>query len=252
MMLHPQLHRTPVALNIESHRHLKIRAPLSDWSVAAKLTSVFVAATEFADICRECPIVFVKTGQGADGQTEMSPVAVLGVSEGENLFVDGTAWRGRYTPATLRAYPFFIARVDAGNSAVCIDGSWAGFSTDEGQGLFDAEGKPTAFFEGARKQIETLDAEVLRTRAVCQRFQALDLLRDMRFDATLPDGRSHRVDGFFTVDEKKLQELPDATVVELHKSGLLGLVHLHWVSLRNMATLLQWHVQRHPAAPAQR
>ena len=40
-------------------------------------------------------------------------------------------------------------------------------------------------------------------------------------------------------------------VGELHRSGVLGLVHLHWVSLGNMRRLVDWHVERAAAtAPA--
>ena len=66
--------------------------------------------------------------------------------------------------------------------------------------------------------------------------------------ATLPDGRSHTVDGFLTVDEKKMQDLPDAVVGDLHRTGVLGLMHLHWVSMGNMRRLVDWHVERGAAA----
>ena len=73
----------------------------------------------------------------------------------------------------------------------------------------------------------------------------------MRFDATLPDGSKLTVDGFLTVDEKKLNTLPDDVVLELHRAGVLGLVHAHHVSLGDMRKLVEWHAQRPAvAAPA--
>ena len=63
-------------------------------------------------------------------------------------------------------------------------------------------------------------------------------------NATLPDGRQHTVDGFLTVVDKKITELPDAVVGELHRSGVLGLIHAHQISLGNMARLVEWHVAR--------
>ena len=88
--------------------------------------------------------------------------------------------------------------------------------------------------------MESLETEVQRTRLVGKRLLELDVLREMRFDATLPDGSKHSVDGFLTVDDKKMSELPDAVIAELHRNGMLGLVHLHWVSLGNMRRLVQW------------
>jgi hypothetical protein len=63
----------------------------------------------------------------------------------------------------------------------------------------------------------------------------------------LPDGRQHSVDGFLTVDEAKMQALPDATVGQLHRDGILGLVHAHWLSMGNMRRLVDWHAARDAA-----
>jgi hypothetical protein len=75
-----------------------------------------------------------------------------------------------------------------------------------------------------------------------------DLLRDMRFDATLPDGSKLGVDGFLTIDEQKLSALSDADVLMLSRNGLLGLIHAHQISLGNMGRLVEWHVERQAAA----
>jgi hypothetical protein len=239
------LHREPVPVDREKHRHLKLRLPVTDWSVASRLNSIFVAAAEFSDICREFPLVFVHAGAGGDGKPQVAPIAVLGLLQEDNLYVEGGAWRSSYIPAVLRSYPFGIARLDDQRFAVCVDVAWAGMSETEGAPLFMDDGQPSAMLAATRKHLEEVEAEVQRTRLVCQRLLELDLLRDMRFDATLPDGRKHMVDGFMTVDESKLQALPDATVGELHRQGLLGLVHAHWLSLGNMRRMLDWHIQRH-------
>jgi hypothetical protein len=116
--------------------------------------------------------------------------------------------------------------------------------------VFEADGQPAPLLKTMQTQLETLEAEIQRTRLVGQRLLELDVLRDMRFDATLPDGRKHSVDGFLAVDDKKMTALPDAVVAELHRSGVLGLVHLHWVSLGNMRRLMDWHVERSAASAA--
>lgn len=243
-MIINNMHLKPTGLDSNTHRNLKLKLPVQNWSVSSKLNALFVAASEFADTCREFPIVFVKSGKDADGKEPLAPIAVFGVSQGENLFLVGERWRGRYMPAVMRMYPFCMARVDEERLALCVDMAYAGANETEGEALFDAEGKPTELLTGVQKQLEALEVEVQRTRAVCVRLQELDLLRDMRFDATLPGGRKHTVDGFLVVDEDKVRNLPDADVLDLHRSGLLGLIHLHWMSMRNMHPLLEWHVER--------
>ena len=248
-MINQNLHRQPVALDSAQHRQLKLQVPITDWSVAARLNAMFVAAAEFGDACREFPIVFVRAGKEADGSDAIAPIAVFGLTQEQNLYLDGGRWRAQYMPAVLRAYPFCIARIDDERFAVCVDMAFAG-DGQSGEPLFDGDGKPAALLQAMSTQMETLEGEIQRTRAIGKRLLELDLLREMRFDATLADGRQHTVDGFLTVDDKKMNELPEATVVELHRNGMLGLIHLHGVSLGNMRRLLDWHADRVAADPA--
>lgn len=249
-MINQALHKSAVAVDSNLHRNTKMRVPHNDWRFSAQLNSIFLAATEFGDACREYPIVFVAAGKDEKdaNKTLVAPIAVLGVSQQDNLFVEaGGSWRGRYLPAMLRTYPFCTAKVSDEQFAVCFDSAWSGVSATEGVSLYDAEGKPGELLANVQKQLEVLETEVQRTRLLCARLLELDLLRDMRFDATFGDGRKHTVEGFLTIDQDRVKTLPDATVLELHQNGVLGLIHAHWVSLGNMRTLLDWHQSRHPA-----
>jgi SapC len=238
-MINELLHRNPVAIDRQQHLQTRLQLPLTDWSVASRLNALFIAAAEFTEACREFPIVFVRTGQDEDGKPQIAPIAVFGLLQNDNLYAEGSAWRAGYIPAVLRAYPFGIGKIENQRFAICMDAAWSGISQTEGQALFTPEGQPS----------EMLTA-VQRTRLVCQKLQELDVLRDMRFDATLPDGRKHTVDGFLTVDDARMQALPDAVVADMHRQGLLGLVHAHWVSMANMRRLLDWHIVRHGGAKA--
>jgi hypothetical protein len=248
-LINQNLHRRPTGLDSALHRNLKVKLPVADWSVARELNAIFVAAVEFIDVCREFPIVFVKAGTEPDGSDAIAPIAVLGLTQNSNLYLTGERWRAQYMPATLATYPFCIARLDEQRFAVCFDAAWPGAQEAEGQPLFDEQAQPTEMLKSVQKQLETLEGEIQRTRAVCKRLQELGLLQPMRFDVTLPDGGKHSVDGFMTLDDKKVTELPDNVVGELHRNGILGLMHLHWASMGNMRRLVDWHVER-AAAPA--
>ena len=250
-MINQNLHRKPKGLDSALHRELKLQLPVTDWSVASQLNALFVAAVEFIDVCREFPIVFVKAGTEPDGSDAIAPIAVLGLTQNSNLYLAGDQWRARYMPALLRLYPFCIARLDEQRFAVCYDADWRGAQQPEGQRLFDDQGQPTELLKNVQGQLELLENEVQRTRATCKRFQELGLLQDMRFDVTLSDGSKHTVDGFMTLDDKKATALPDEVVADLHRNGLLGLMHLHWASMGNMRRLVDWHAERAaPVAPA--
>lgn len=249
-MINPMLHLQPVPLDRNVHRGVHLKLPLADWTPAAKANSVFVAATEFGDAAREFPLVFVTAGTDEQGQPEYAPIAVCGLVKDQNLYVaDDGAWRGGYLPALLRVYPFCIGRLDAERFAICIDTAWSGLGP-EGEPIFDEKGEPGPLLEDVRKQLEVLDNETQRTRQMCKVIRDHGLFQAARYDATLPGGGTLGVDGFFSVDDQKLNALSDAAVLELHKSGALGMIHAHYVSLGNMHKLLRWHVERLPASAA--
>lgn len=170
-------------------------------------------------------------------------MAVLGLKRGENLYLkaDGS-WDAAYVPALLRSYPFAMVHTGENNYVVCFDKAWTGFSEQEGQRLFDEQGEATELMKGVQSFLEQVDVEMQRTRALCKRLVELELLQDMRFDAQLPDGQSLVVDGFLAINEQKLAELPDATVGELHRSGVLALIHAQLASMGMMRRLVERRV----------
>jgi hypothetical protein len=222
---------------------------VEDWSVASDLNAIFVASVEFGDVCCEYPVVFVEAGKDEiTGQQLVAPIALLGLLDKQNLYAEAGAWRASYMPALLRAYPFGIARQDADRVLIVVDEGFAGWSQSEGQALFDDKGQPSDLLSGMREQLETIETEIQRTRLFGSLLVEESLLQSMRFDATLPDGKTMAVEGFLTVDEKKLAELSDEKVAQFHKNGVLGLIHAHQISLRHMRRLVDWHVQRVTAA----
>ena len=242
-MIHSELHTQPVALDREQHRSLRFKREGDDTARFSTLNSMFVVAGEFSEACKEYPLVWIEAGQDQQGVRQVAPIAVFGLAKGHNLCIHAGAWRTAYMPVMLRMYPFALARAGDVQYAVCHDASCTRLSLTEGEPLFEADGKPSAFTLDVQRQLEQMEMEVERTRQMGLELLRLDLLRDMRFEATLPDGAKVGVDGFLTVDDKRFAELPDAEVLKMHKSGLLGLVHAHRLSLSNMRRLVHWHAQ---------
>ena len=249
-MMNALLHRQPVAVDSALHAAMHVRTPVTDWSVAARMNSVVITGAEFGPTCREFPVVFVPAGNDEAGKPMISPIAVLGLGPEENQYVDEAGqWRAAYMPMLLRAYPFGISRIDVDRFAVCIDSGWSGVSLSggEGEALFDTDKKPTEYLGRVQTMLEQIETEMQRTRGFCRRLQDLDLLREVRLDATLPTGGKLAVDGFMTVDEAKLKELPEADVVDLHRNGILGLIHGHFLSMGNLQRLVEWRARRNAA-----
>lgn len=249
-MINENLHKKPAALDRNKHRALRIDPQPEDIRRVTGLNAFFVAAGEFASACKEFPLVWVPAGNGDDGKPLIAPLAVFGLAVGQNLCVEGDRWRTRYVPAMLRLYPFAMARTGPTDLVLCIDEDWAGFSTEAGQPLFQPDGTPTELTLNVKQQLENFEADVERTRLVGARLMDKGLLREMRFEATLPDGNKVAVEGFLGIDEDKLSKLSDAELLEFARSGILGLIHAQQISMGNMNRLAEWHAERLAAVSA--
>lgn len=248
-MINENLHKKVVALDRVKHRDLKLDLNARDLSTVKGLNAFFLAGTEFSDACKDYPVVWVAAGNDESGKPQVAPIAVFGLQAGQNLCIDDNGWRVRYVPAVLRLYPFALARVGPTEMVVCFDEAWTGFG-NQGQELFNAQGEPSEFVVNVQKQLENFEVEVERTRLAGALLMEKGLLRDMRFDATLPDGKKLTVDGFLTIDEEKLNKLSDADILTFSRNGLMGLIHAHQISLSNMTRLVEWHAERAGAGKA--
>jgi hypothetical protein len=238
----------PVLLDRARHRQRRIRAS-AGFAFARKANSLYLAAAEFAEACKEYAIVFTR------GSSGVIPVAMLGLRPRENLYIAPDAsWQGRYIPAFVRRYPFVLAALPGQGMAVCIDEAFEGVNETEGDALFDAQGNDTPYLRNALDFLTACQREHVRTDAFCKRLDEAGLLTAMNARADLVDGRSFSIQGLLVVDEKKLLALPDATVLAMFRAGELNLVAMHLLSLSNMQQLVDRLAQRKvppaPAAPA--
>lgn len=224
-----------VALNSEAHRNLKFAASEVNFLFARETTASLIAGVEFAEAMREYPIVFVRGEDQA-----MRPVVLLGVRDGENLFVDEQGkWDARYIPAFVRRYPFVMAEGDVpGQLVVCIDPSCTALNEQRGDLLINAEGKPEKRMNEMMEFLQNFQQEFSRTELLAKQLDELDLFiqQGARFDTAT--GQTFQLNDFYVIDEAKFDKLPDEQLPALFRSGVLGLVYLHLASMSNMRKLL--------------
>jgi hypothetical protein len=221
-----------VPLNRDRHRNLRLRAD-GPMRFAAGAHFVPLAAVELFDAARDYPIVFA-------GGEDAIPMAVLGLRSGENLFLDADGrWaEAAYVPAFVRRYPFVLS--GAGQTTqftVCLDEGYEGLSETEGTRLFDDEGKESELVTRIVGFLKDHLAEAERTRRFVERLRELDLLSVQDMQVQDGRGRTFALREFRTVDEKKLKALGNDVVGELHRSGYLGCIYAHLVSLGNVRRL---------------
>lgn len=239
----------PVPLNREDHKDLRIK-PINSAAFAAKTHSVPLTVLDFAPAARDYPILF-----GGNSIEEAGPLAMLGLEQSENLFVDdeGQWEQGAYVPAFVRRYPFVLAEKpdgsDGADFTVFLDEAYPGFNAEEGERLFNEDGSDTDTLKNAVKFLGEFQEHIKRTEAFTKRLRELDLLESRTVE--LKDGEeTKRINGLFVVSEEKLRKLDEKVAHELLTDGSLGWIYAHLLSLSNVGRLVERMQKRHGAKPA--
>jgi hypothetical protein len=224
-----------VALNSEVHRNLKIAAEKGNFSFAKDANAVLLTGMEFADASREYPIVFVRADDGT-----LRPIALLGIRDGENLFVDESGkWDSRYIPAYIRRYPFVMAPGGPNGMVVCIDEECPALGQEHGEALFDAEGKPMPRMNDMIQFLQQFQQEHARTDWIAKQLDELGIFVPQEASFDTGNGENFALKDFYLIDEAKFGALPDDKILQLFKNGALGLVYLHLASLANLGKLVE-------------
>ena len=222
------------ALSSERHREWSVKAG-DDYAFCKETNSVPLTAVEFPNAADEFPIVFAGEGDN------IMPVAVMGVRDNENLYVnDAGQIEASYVPAFLRRYPFVFSSNDAGdNFTLCIDETFSGCNQDNrGERLFDADGEQTQYLKNVLEFLKEYQVHFNRTQAFCNKLKELDLLEPMGAQFTPPEGQKLTLTGFMAINREKLKQLPSEELSALAKSDGLELAYVHLQSLRNFTSMI--------------
>lgn len=229
----------PVPLNREDHKDLRLKA-LPSIHFAAKAHSVPLTGAEFGMAARDLLILFAGTSPADCG-----PMALLGLRENENLFVDADGrWvPNAYVPAFVRRYPFVLAEKPEGKDGddftVFLDEGFEGFNKVEGERLFKEDGTDSELLTNAVNFLGEFQQNVARTKKFMGYLVKHDLLepRNVQLQQPGEGGKSINLNGFFVVNEDKLRALDAATTHELLQEGVLGWAYAHLLSMLNIDRL---------------
>ena len=231
-----QIYEDPVELNRDQHRTLKLAPVRAAYAFARNTNSVMISANELAAAALDFPCVFVPSVDG------YALAALQGLREEENLFVqpDGTWTPNIYQPAFFRRYPFVLGENETKtNFSVYLDRAYAGFDTETGDPLFDADGKETQLLEDVKKFLVDYRNQILASSEFANHMASLDLLQDGAIEYKLNDGEVISLNGFKTIDETKLRALDPAALKALAVRGYLGLIYAHLLSINQVQRLAQ-------------
>lgn len=224
------------AVPVTAQRHGRWTVELGrNYAFARSTNSVPLTSVEFARAAREYPIVFA----GSDEQP--FPLAVLGLSDRQNLFIDDDgAWRADYIPAFVRRYPFVFTTLDEGKTfTLCVDEAYSGCSEDgSGERMFDDEGKPREYLTGVLNFLREYQVEHQRTQAFARRMVALGLLEPVQANVAMHSGEKFALTDFKVVNRTRLKQVGDVALKEMFSTDDLEYVYLHLQSLQTFPALV--------------
>ncbi|ACO03311.1 MAG TPA: hypothetical protein DEP48_01190 [Persephonella sp.] len=225
-------------INSDIHKDLRI-SPLKDFRRFKNLNSCIVLGGEFAEASKFYPIVFIKTAK--EGVT---PVIILGFDQ--NFFVDEDGkWKeGYYIPAFVRRYPYILVEEKGEKEEdrklfVAVDKSYEGYNAENGEKLFNEDGKNTDYLNRMIDFLRAYDLDYNLTMRFAKKLEELDLFQTIEATIKTPDNRTFVMKNLLAVDEKKLRELEDKEVLDLFRSGFLGWIYAHLISLNNFARIVR-------------
>ena len=232
-------YKNPQPLSPEQHAGLGVKQIDQPFGFLRTAHAIPVTVTEFGMAASAYPIIFVGN--------DYTPVAVMGVRQNENLFVDadGKTDPDFYVPAFVRRYPFVFANDNDGDRLLlCVDRE-APMVTNQPDVPFFKDGEPTEFTQNAIefcKEFERQRRATIEFAAVLKKFDLFEQ-KTVAFqprDASGKEvGEQQKIADYWAVDEAKLNALSDEQFKELRANGALGAIYAHMLSLLNWSRVIQ-------------
>jgi len=237
---------------LNSRDHAKWSTRPMDTAVWLKTQhAIPITVDEFLQAQRDFPIVY------SSGDNPL-PLALMGLNEGVNTFVndEGKIDDPIYLPAYVRRYPFMLAKLsqEADELSLCFDPTSSSVGEfDDGEKLFDEEGKATENTQGILNFCEQFEGAGQRTKLFVEELKKHDLLMDGEIAISRADDpdRPFIYRGFQMIDQEKMADLRGDTLREWNKSGILPLMHAQMFSLDHMRTIFGRQVAQGTAPVAE-
>ncbi len=201
-----------------------------------KTISVPLAIGEFYEACKDYPILFSKDQEG-----NWVALALLGYNN-KNVYLDekNRFKMGKYIPAFLRRYPFVLVQNDAkDNFSLGIEEQALEplNATNQQRALFKEDKTPSDLAKNTLDFLVRFHGELQASNAFIKELDTWQLLVEKSANITDEKGQTHTLNGFFTINEEKMNHLGEAKKLDIFKKGAIPLITAHLISLNNIKRL---------------
>lgn len=231
-----------VMLNNIDHQNLRINPEWSE-QLGDNYAVVPTFPAEFRRVQAYYPILF----SFAEQTKQFTPVALLGLGNQENLFINNGRWDAGYIPACAECRPFYIgAGGNNGQLSVHVDLDSPKLSEDDGIPLFMPQGGNSDYVNHIASLLGAIHEHLPEVNNFIGALAEYDLLEPFVLESKLANGTQFTLDGFYTINEDKLNALPPADLVALQQSGFLSEIYMVIASMSQINRLIYTKNQRYP------
>ncbi len=229
----PLFFKRVVGVNPAHHGALKLDRA-TGYGFTSKAQSVPLGLSEFEAAGQHFPILFTAGPSPA-------PVALLGLADGTNLFVqpDGT-WRvDTYVPAYVRAFPFiFVEDASTRSVYVGMEPDAACLSPDTGTPLFE-DGKPTPALNEAVAFCSAFRDNLAASSAFARALDEHKLLEEEEATVNFTAGGTAKIRGFKILRADRLDQVPDDVYLDWRRRGWIAAIYAHLHSAARWGRLIE-------------
>ncbi len=230
----------PALLNSKDHKNLRVRNELI--SEKSTLRNSSVVLQEFPQLALEYPLLFTKSLETGG----FVCVAVFGFDEGENLFIENKQWNALYVPLNIMRQPFMVGTQNkpTGNdnteaeNVVFIDTSDPRVQEENGEALFNERGFPTPYLEKMTSILKALKDGYADTQLFINKLLELNLIAPATLKIEFINQEQRQIQGFYAIDESRLNSLSGEVIAELHSLGYLRPIYTMLTSFGHVYTLI--------------
>lgn len=234
----PLFYQKPMPLDAKKHANLSLKKNFG-FNFTQEVNAVPVNMIEMPQICHFYPIAF-------SPDENATPVAILGLRDKENLFVEhdgGWDMNTSYIPAYIRRYPFIFSEIpDTDQLTLCFDNMPEVIQKGDEQKFFDDDGAPSKLAQEALNFCKSYHAAAQQTLEFSRFINELGILTEQEAQINVAGNRRIKFSGFRVIDREKFFDLDDKALGELHRKGWLAAIYAHYFTLPPNPELLsmQW------------
>lgn len=203
----------------------------SSYAFAGRTGSVPLVRAEVFKAAIAFPLAFVLR------QDRYILKAILSVDPEGNCFVapDGR-WLGSYIPAFFRSHPFKLSKVmDREELFLCVDedSGLVQEGLESGELFFNEKGELSPRVQEVKTFLEHVAKDEIQTQTAVKAIADAGLMTAWPLNVRIRD-KETAVQGYYCIDEPRLNQLSDPDFLRLQKSGSLPIIYGQMISMNTI------------------